>query len=843
MKNTYLYFILFIAIIFNAQPVESNNHGFNNSQPTTSSEINNTTNQVWSITVCDDDFDGITTFTFDEIVAQLNEEFQDSTGAEDEVWIANSYNGIIKIENVSTNPNRVFVCDYSDSLYEIAINQDMTVFVSTRNGLHSVNTETCNYTRVGSLPESSNLAMSFDTQNNLYVGGRHSKVYRADAGQFDNYYVWHDFGAGSSGGDFVVIGEYMYIAWAINYDNYLYKVTLDDDNQYVSHENLGMIDDQTFGLAAENGVLYGVTPDYLYSIDLPSLNTQRIIQNSSITPWWGAAGLHEAISYDFSFHLTQQQAQDGSNPLDESFSNSVPYYQQIFIRIYNETTDETEVITLDLNVVTPPETVATSLYQCATGNELGVYNLTMAIPSMLDDISGVDISYYNSLNDAENQNNPINNPDQFQATSEDQVIYVRFANGECTSFNTITLQNDAATLDLESDLSFCEGQSITISPNASFDTYEWSGLQGDDLINNDINSSEITVTQAGTYILTVGYGDNCTLTEQITVSEESLPIFTDQVLSFCSDSQNVSVSSAELISNLNEVNPSLNYTLFNSETDANNGMNQLAGNLNLNDQQNLIVKVKNNANSDCFTLNELSININLTPDFELTENLSLCQGESLRISVPNSFVSYQWSGLQNVDAEQNDLNSNEVEITQAGTYTLEVFNDNCSVQKQVTVTYEEAATIQSVSINGNDASIIATGTPPLEYSFDGATWSTNPSLTDLAVGEYTAYVRGENVCGVTEFDFALFSFTNVITPNNDGLNDTWYVKGLEAYPGTSVKIFDRYGKLLVDEIIDSRFEWNGTHNGKKLPSNSYWYLIEVVDGRKYSGHITVKNYK
>ena len=136
-----------------------------------------------------------------------------------------------------------------------------------------------------------------------------------------------------------------------------------------------------------------------------------------------------------------------------------------------------------------------------------------------------------------------------------------------------------------------------------------------------------------------------------------------------------------------------------------------------------------------------------------------------------------------------------------------------------------------------------TGIPPLEYSFDGQNWSNNPNATDLPIGEHIAYVRGENVCGITEFNFALFSFTNVITPNNDGLNDTWYVKGLEAYPGTSVKIFDRYGKLLVDKTIDGSFEWDGTHNGKKLPTDSYWYLIEVVDGRKYSGHITVKNYR
>lgn len=800
----------------------------------------------WSITVCDDDFDGFTEFTFEEISSQLSEQFQDTVGVEDEVYIANSYNGLIKIENVSTNANRVNVCSNSpNTLYEVAIDQDMTVYVSTRSGLYSVNTNTCNYQFVGSLPDRSNLAMSFDTQNNLYVGGRHSKVYRFDAGQFSDSYVWHDFGTGSSGGDFVVIGEYMYIAWAINNSEYyLYKVTIDDDNQYVSHENLGTIIADTYGLAAENGILYGVTPDYLYQIDLPSLNTSRVIQNSSSTPWWGAAGLHEAISYDFSYHLTQGEAQSGDNPLGDNFSNTEAFTQQIFIRVYNETTGEVQVITLNLNVVTPPETNATSLYQCTTGSDLGQYNLTQAFDEMIiGDTTGVTATYYTSQADAEAQNNPINNATNYQAISENQVIYVRFTNATCPSYNTITLESDAQTLDLGGNLSFCEGQSVTLSPNGYYDSYQWSGLQGVDIENNDVNASEITVTQAGTYTLSVGYGIDCTLTESITVTEEPLPTFENQTMSFCSDTNQVTVNASSISSDLSGIDARYDYTLFNAAADAQNNINPLSGSLNLTNHQTIFVRVKNSPNSDCFTVSELNIEVNQKPTFDWEENLSFCQGESLTLQVPDSFVSYQWSGLQGDDATQNDTSANAVEITQAGVYTIEVTNEHCTTQKQVSVTYEDAATIQNVRIEGNSATIMATGTPPLEYSFDNENWTSNPQINDLPVGEYTAYVRGVNVCGVSSYDFAIFSFTNVITPNNDGYNDTWLVKGLEAYPGSSLKIYNRYGKLLVDKTIDGIFEWDGTYKGKTLSSGSYWYSITITDGRQYRGHITIKNYR
>src|SRR5690606_20878346 len=234
----------------------------------------------------------------------------------------------------------------------------------------------------------------------------------------------------------------------------------------------------------------------------------------------------------------------GINPLDSTFSNTIPNYQQIYIRIFNETTGEIEVIALDLNVISPPETTEANLYECADGNSPSVFNLTEAISSMLEDSTSVDISYYTSQENANNQNNPIQNPASYQAQGDNQVIYVRFAIGDCASFNTITLQTDAQTLDLGNDISICEGQSVTLSPNGSFDSYTWSGLVGEDANNNDINSSEITITQPGTYSLTVSYGTNCTITEQINVTQEALPVFANQTLSFCTEGQSLEITTA-----------------------------------------------------------------------------------------------------------------------------------------------------------------------------------------------------------------------------------------------------------------------------------------------------------
>ena len=795
------------------------------------------------IEVCDDNFDGITQVNFEEIRNQLNSQVDTGENPLDEVYIANSYNGLIKIENVSTNPNRVNVCNSSFSLYEVAIDEDQQIYVSGQSGIFLVDTDNCTYQNVGTLPPQSNVAMSFDTQNNLYAGGfRHSRVYRADAGQFDDFYVWHDFGDGSSGGDFVVIGEFMYIAWAYNDDYYMFKVTMDADNQYVSHENMGSIPTDTFGLAAENGRLYGVTPDYLYEINLETLATSQIIVNSTSTPWWGAAGLHEAVAFEITFHDSLENAQTGSNDIGLDYTNTVPFQQEIFIRVLNENTGEFEIYPLIINVTVPEETNTGNLYACVPeGQNTAAFTLSDALPQMIDDTVGLNISYYTTQQNAQNGTSPITNIQNYQPQSLPATVYVRFEN-PCVSINTITLSGDRATLSLPESISFCEGESAVIQVNEIFDNYTWSGLTGEDLNNNDINSNQITVTNPGTYTVTVEYGEGCSVSRNIQVTQDTLPVFTAQTAAFCAEGNQLEVSSAELIAELTNANATYHYELYRSAADADSGNNVVSGNVNVSNGQILTVKVKNNSNSGCYILEELQIQLNPYPEIALDEIFQICEGENVEIALPPGFVSYQWIGLQGSDVENNDAQSSQISITQSGTYTVSVSNEFCTVTREFTVNYDEAAVISSVEIEGNTATVMASGPGNLQYSTDGITWYNSPVFQNLESGAYTAYVRGDEVCGITERDFALFEITNVITPNGDGLNDVWEIKGISAYPEARLQIFNRYGKLLVDENTGSDVVWDGKYKGQPVPSGGYWYRIIIDETRQYSGHITVKNF-
>ena len=80
---------------------------------------------------------------------------------------------------------------------------------------------------------------------------------------------------------------------------------------------------------------------------------------------------------------------------------------------------------------------------------------------------------------------------------------------------------------------------------------------------------------------------------------------------------------------------------------------------------------------------------------------------------------------------------------------------------------------------------------------------------------------------------------NTFTPNNDGNHDTWEIKYLESYPDNRVQIFTRTGQLIFESKRYLK-PWDGTYNGKSLPIDTYYYIIEPGSGRKsIAGFVTI----
>jgi gliding motility-associated-like protein len=76
---------------------------------------------------------------------------------------------------------------------------------------------------------------------------------------------------------------------------------------------------------------------------------------------------------------------------------------------------------------------------------------------------------------------------------------------------------------------------------------------------------------------------------------------------------------------------------------------------------------------------------------------------------------------------------------------------------------------------------------------------------------------------------SVIQFPKFFTPNSDGENDYWVVKGANKtfYPNSSINIFNRYGKLVAQLEVDDQ-GWDGTYNGKTLYSDDYWFDITLI---------------
>ena len=109
----------------------------------------------------------------------------------------------------------------------------------------------------------------------------------------------------------------------------------------------------------------------------------------------------------------------------------------------------------------------------------------------------------------------------------------------------------------------------------------------------------------------------------------------------------------------------------------------------------------------------------------------------------------------------------------------------------------------------------------------------------MQAGVYEVYVRDKFGCGFIKESIWLLHYPNFFTPNNDGYNDTWFIKNANFEPELKVYIYDRYGKLLAN--LDTKNKsWNGSYNNQQAVSSDYWFVVYRQDGRVHKGHFTLK---
>jgi gliding motility-associated-like protein len=145
--------------------------------------------------------------------------------------------------------------------------------------------------------------------------------------------------------------------------------------------------------------------------------------------------------------------------------------------------------------------------------------------------------------------------------------------------------------------------------------------------------------------------------------------------------------------------------------------------------------------------------------------------------------------------------------------------------------------------NGSVFTSVQGGTPP--YSYVWSTGASVPNLTGLGAGTYELEVTDANGCSVR----VIITLTEPLdlemptgySPNGDGANDSFIIRGIEAYPNNHLVILNRWGNV-VYERINYRNDWNGENSqGQDLPNGTYFAILTVNEGaRTLQGYVDLR---
>jgi gliding motility-associated-like protein len=215
---------------------------------------------------------------------------------------------------------------------------------------------------------------------------------------------------------------------------------------------------------------------------------------------------------------------------------------------------------------------------------------------------------------------------------------------------------------------------------------------------------------------------------------------------------------------------------------------------------------------------------------------------NLNVTGGNPSYNYNWS---------NGTTADILSGLSPGKYTVIVTDTkNCNESEIFDIIQPDSivanAVMQEVSCKDQSDGIIKVfpsgGNGGFTYLWSNG--ETTSQISGLNGGVYSVTITdilgcfGDAIIDVTVNPKKCIDIPNTITPNGDGINDTWIIDNLDIFNDANLKVFNEWGKLVFEG--DGTSKWDGTHRGKALPTATYYYVITVLGGSEpYSGGITI----
>lgn len=252
---------------------------------------------------------------------------------------------------------------------------------------------------------------------------------------------------------------------------------------------------------------------------------------------------------------------------------------------------------------------------------------------------------------------------------------------------------------------------------------------------------------------------------------------------------------------------------------------------------------------------------------------SNCTATSAALTGPAGFTSYAWS---------NGGSTQQITVNTGGSYTLTVTDVNgCVSLPSDAITFNADFCNQPPVITPTPISTTVEGTVTADLSSLLSDPDGNLDLSTLKIikqpasgatatlatnSQLVLNYAGRLFSGTDELTIEVCDFSgqcvqqvlavevigditvyNGISPNGDGLNDTWiilYIEVLDETKNNNVSVYNRWGDLVWEAENYDNIErvFKGLNkSGNELSSGTYFYKIEFGSGRKSeTGYLSVK---
>ena len=257
----------------------------------------------------------------------------------------------------------------------------------------------------------------------------------------------------------------------------------------------------------------------------------------------------------------------------------------------------------------------------------------------------------------------------------------------------------------------------------------------------------------------------------------------------------------------------------------------------------------------CSSTASISVTVDILTVTANASSTSICHGSSITLTGGGAST-YSWT---------NGVTNGVAFIPETtASYTVTGTDENgCTNTSSVSVSVEALHTVDSIPnqilcSNSNTVAIEFTGNS--ESGFD---WTNSNTLIGLAsngtgnIASFTATNPGPsqivatitvtpiaNECPGVSTSFTItvnyclhieFFIPEGFSPNGDGINDLFVIRGIDNYPTNKFVIFNRWGNKIY-EASPYQNKWDGTTSlgltvgGNELPVGTYFYILDLGDG-------------